>query len=356
MKISECIPSLGLSLASYKGAELIDRIGEETVKEVVINVLCGSNVRSLTEKLTRKRIALSNASLLVAFLNASKHIPNFSKNYTSLIQAELKRKRALTKEQKIYLNWMIGLTGKSVQNVLRGEQDDLDDYITELNLSINSTSTEAKEAFGEIKGSFFTDKLSLPLTWEVITQLFMAIGTQTLALRGSEKSMYGKIFEKFILGSVLTILGFEKYNEHSKDNMIFWLSDRGDKRESDATAIIAPGKGVRFDIGFIGPGNTEISLDKVSRFETEMQHGRQVHYMSTLVIVDRIGEGSRINEMAEKIGGQIIQMSMSCWVKEVAINLNKKAGFKHKILKMSDEESIEWVRTQMKSVNLKDFI
>ena len=65
---------------------------------------------------------------------------------------------------------------------------------------------------------------------------------------------------------------------------------------------------------------------------------------------------SRINEMAEKIGGQIIQMSMSCWVKEVAINLNKKAGFKHKILKMSDEESIEWVRTQMKSVNLKDFI
>ena len=54
MKIQNFIPDAGKNLTSYKGTELIDRIGESTVKEVVFNVLCGANIRTLTEKLTRK--------------------------------------------------------------------------------------------------------------------------------------------------------------------------------------------------------------------------------------------------------------------------------------------------------------
>jgi hypothetical protein len=37
----------------------------------------------------------------------------------------------------------------------------------------------------------------------------------------------------------------------SKTNMVFWLSQREDKRESDATILVRNGMGARFDIGFI---------------------------------------------------------------------------------------------------------
>ena len=54
-----------------------------------------------------------------------------------------------------------------------------------------------------------------------------------------------------------------------------------------------------------------------------MDFGRQLHYMSTIVILDRIGQNSRIKELASAINGEIVQMSMSYWVKEIAQILKK---------------------------------
>lgn len=119
--------------------------------------------------------------------------------------------------------------------------------------------------------------------------------------------------------------------------------------------LFKPGVGARFDIGFIGPGNTEISLDKVSRFEREMEFGKQHHFMSTIIIIDRIGEGSRIIELAKKIDGIIIQMSMNYWVKEVAAILQTKIGLKHEILKMSNADSLNYIQSRMKTIDLKGF-
>jgi hypothetical protein len=117
-----------------------------------------------------------------------------------------------------------------------------------------------------------------------------------------------------------------------------------------------PGVGVRFDIGFIGPGNTEISLDKVSRFEREMEFGKRNHYMSTIILVDRIGGRSRIEELARNIEGNIVQMSMSNWVKNVAVILNYNVKFKHPILTMDEKKSLAYIQKKMNSVNLKNFI
>lgn len=357
MAIVEFIPETGKKLAAYKGVELIDRIGENTVKEVVANVLCGSNIRSLTENLTRKRLALSNASLLMTYLEASNSINDFQENMSQLVGDELTNTR-LSKEEKQYLQWLVGLTGKSVQNVLRGGDNEFIEYLNDLELALAESAEEARRIFGDLTGTICISDKNTELSWPALTQIFTAIGAQTLAIRGSEKSIYGKLFEKFILGSLLTILGFSLVNidaitQHEK---IFWLSERGDKRESDATALISRGKGVRFDIGFIGPGNTEISLDKVSRFETEMEFGRQTHYMSTLIIVDRIGEGSRITEMANEIGGNIVQMSMAFWVRDVARILNETTGFQHNIQKMNDRDSLQFIRESMKSIDLRKFI
>ena len=356
-QIRDFIPDIGKQLASYKGAELIERIGKSTVKDVVCGVLCGSNIRSLTEILTRKRLALSNAALLATYLDAGNSIQGLQKNLLKLVGKELTKSK-LTNEEKQYLQWFAGLTGKGIQNILRGGKQEFIEYLGYLENSIEESAGEAKEAFGDLTGMFCANDKTTNISWRVLMQIFTAIGAQTLAIRGSEKSMYGKLFEKFILGSLLTILGFS-YSElghPERDKMIFWLSDRGNKRESDATILVKPGVGARFDIGFIGPGNTEISLDKVTRFEAEMEVGRQTHFMSTLIIVDRIGEGSRIAEIASEIGGNIIQMSMSFWVKEVAQILKQTAGFEHEILKMTDKESLKYIRDSVAKIELKNFI
>ncbi len=130
----------------------------------------------------------------------------------------------------------------------------------------------------------------------------------------------------------------------------------GYKRESDATALYEPGKGVRFDIGFIGPGNTEISLDKVSRFEREMDFGRQKHFMATFIIVDRIGDRSRIAELARKIDGTIIQMSMAFWPQVLSKKLGEVLGFQHPLQKMSGSEVESFIKLSMKSVNLQSLV
>jgi hypothetical protein len=241
--------------------------------------------------------------------------------------------------------------------VLRGDAENLKIYLTELEKTLSNSVKQSTEEFGDLQGQITIDKENYLVNWPSLLQLFLAIGAQTLALRGSEKSMYGKLFEKLILGSVLNILGFKfiDASDTSSSDKVFWLSQREDKRESDATLLIKAGVGVRFDIGFIGPGNSEISLDKVSRFEREMDFGRSKHFMSTIIIVDRIGDGSRIGDLAAKIDGNIVQMSMNYWVKEIAGLLHKKAGHVTPFIKLTNEESLPYIREQMKGIDLSAF-
>ncbi len=354
--ISQNIPRIGESLARYRGVEVIDRIGEDIVVEVVTSVLCGGNIRSLTEGLTRRRLTLSNAALFVTFLRSGQDIENFVDKIPEIVKTELRSR--IPNERKLFLQWCIGLTGKSIQNVLRNRDNEFDNYLNALEESLKQSTDKCKIDYGELEGILKIQGVECKVDWPFILYLFAAIGTQTLAIRGSEKSMYGKLFEKLILGSLLSLLGFRKIDRQNTDetNKVFWLSERGEKRESDATLLYEPGVGVRFDIGFIGPGNTEISLDKVSRFEREIELGRQTHYMSTIILVDRIGERSRIVQMAEAINGNIIQMSMTHWTKEVASILAEKIGFEHPILHLSNRESLEYIKEGMKRINLREFI
>ena len=78
--------------------------------------------------------------------------------------------------------------------------------------------------------------------------------------------------------------------------------------------------------------------------------------MSTIVIVDRIGQNSRIKELANAINGEIVQMSMSYWVKEIAQILKGKINFTHPILTMSNDDSLTFIREQIIKVKLQDFL
>jgi len=137
---------------------------------------------------------------------------------------------------------------------------------------------------------------------------------------------------------------------------VFWLSSRGERRESDATLIYEAGKGVRFDIGFIGRGNPEISLDKVSRFEREISLGRSTWYLSTIIIVDRIGANSRIQQLAEAIDGTIIQMSMGYWPQQVARELSRVLGYRHELVRMKQAEIGQYLRDKMDKVPLEELL
>lgn len=238
------------------------------------------------------------------------------------------------------LNWSLGLTDKAVQNVLRDDHLGLTGYTRRFLDTLRDTAETAKNEFGDLAGTLRVGDKEVPLDWFFLLYLATSIGSQTLTIRGSEKSLYGKLFEKLVLGSALHVLDFEFEPGGPTDlsRRQFWMSTT-EKRESDATLLMAPGKGVYFDIGFIGRGNPEIILDKVSRFERTAEFAEKEHDMVTFIIVDRIGARSRVEELAGRIDGTVIQMSLSYWPQLLAQRLRERFDdYRHEILDAEHEE------------------
>jgi hypothetical protein len=356
----DLMPPQMADLTKGEGPELVRRLGVETIREITRSILCGGNLRDSTESLTRKRIALTNAATLVTFIRGRKADSHFTERLAKIACDGLGVKRE--KWERWALLWILGLNDKAVQNVIRDDDNFLKEYATQYALSQKDAATMCGKEYGDLCGSIglgSNEKTSLD--WNFVLQLLATVGAQTLTIRGSEKSTYGKLFEKLVLGSLLHILGFRHIDKkdiasNADVSNCFWLSSRKDKRESDATLLIERGHGVRFDIGFIGRGNPEISLDKVSRFEREAEFGKTKWYMATIIIVDTIGEGSRIQELARKIDGVIIQMSMGTWPQLVAKELARKVGYKSNLCNMKRAELEAYISAKMKDISPEHFI
>lgn len=356
MKIVQHYPQKEKELLVSKGSGVIKKIGNEAVREAVLSVLSGENVRNSTEFITRRRLAISNGALLTMFLRGCNQDKNFIKDLSKKTVDELKTTKR--KDDKWILEWLLGLTDKAVQNILRDNPAELDNYRERLDETLGDAISDFEKNCGILEGNFKFEGVDTRISWALIMKIFLAIGAQTLTIRGSEKSTYGKMFERLVLGSLLEILGFrliDHNNPPEKLERVFWLSST-EKRESDATLIVKPGQGVRLDIGFIGRGNPEISLDKVTRFEREMTFGRQKHYMGTYIVVDRIGENSKIEELARGIGGEIIQMSLAYWPRTIAELLKKDVGYEHPILKMKDSELAEFLEKELDKVDVIKYV
>jgi len=95
--------------------------------------------------------------------------------------------------------------------------------------------------------------------------------------------------------------------------------------------------------------------DKVSRFEREMDFGRQKHFMATFIIVDRIGPRSRIVELAKKIDGTIIQMSMASWLKVLAEKLGHVLGFRHALQNMAPKDIEPYIKASLAKIKIEEF-
>ena len=320
--------------------------------------ITGRNVRDSTEPLTRRRIASLNLATVGMFVKGSATWEGFIERLPDIASETLQRKR-ITKANRSIALWVLGLTDKAFQNVLRDDPQALREYrqgyVRACREAISLCQDEQGALAGLLQlGSGFKTEIG----WLFMTYLLNTIGAQTLSIRGSDKSAYGKLFEKLILGSLLHILGFKHVlpERAKRFRRVFWLASRGERRESDATLLYEAGRGVRFDIGFIGRGNPEISLDKVSRFEREMSLGRSKWYMATIIIVDRIGPNSRIERLAKEIGGTIVQMSMAYWPQRVAVELEHALGYKHGLAKMKQSKIGPYLRAKLRKVPLEEFI
>lgn len=361
----DAIPPSSLSLVSYSGAQVIDKLGKDIIANVVASILVGENLRNLTESLTQRRILLMNSGLLVTFLKALSSRENFMAEMSAIIANELNeskltrdRAKKLSADERQYLLWFLGLTVKSVDNVTRGDEG-ISKYITELDANAASIAKTLEQTYGHIDLSVTLNKAKYSLQWPALLRCMLAMGAQTLSIRGSEKSIYGKLFEKLVLGSVLTILGGVYINktDTNRDRMAFWLSENDDRRESDATLLLRPGIGVFFDIGFIGKGNPEAAMDKLTRYDNMLQHGRRRNVMSTIILIDTIGQTSRAKRIAEETGGFIIQMSKSFWVKELAEKIYEvDQTFDSPLLHMTNNDTINHIKEQVAAIDIAKFL
>ena len=352
--LSEYIPRSGLSLVKYSRKQFIDKLGLEIVQRVVASILKGKNVRDLTEGLTQRRVLMLSASIITTYIEAMSSIENFENRLSEIIKSNITLK--LTSSEKSFLFWFIGLTQKSIQNVVRDSE--ISNYIDTFFFFFKEIAKDVERIYGPLSIPVHYNGKDIIVKWPNLLRCLLAVGAATLTTRGSEKSLYGKAFETMVLGSVLTILGFKHIDKSdiSKDNKVFWLSERKDKRESDATLLVRKGVGVRFDIGFIGKGNTEVSLDKVSRFERYMERGGTNHYTSTIILVDNIGENSRISTLAKEIDGIILQMREHYWVYKLALTLKSKCDYHAEILNDSMENSIHYIDEKMKHIDIREFL
>lgn len=364
MIIEELFPEKGKLVLTATGKEFIEKLGVETARQVILAVMLGENIRTQTEPLTRRRVAIATGAMIYLFAKGWASHDDFTEKLPALALQQMDGVSQSNKAVFWPAQWLIGLTGKSIQNVLRSHSDSRKGYIRDFEKAVNEASIICQEDFGDISLSMgcFIDGESKKnirnLSWKDLTYMSTAVGAATLTIRGSEKSTYGKLFERLIMGSVLTILGFEhvENSQSHKAEKVFWLSDSSDVRECDATIRLRPGKLARFDIGFIGKGNSEITKDKLSRFASEIEQSGKSNYSHSFIIIDKLSQTSKTIEAAGKSGAVIIQMSMQYWALELATRLQERLGYSAEILSLSEDQISSYLEKKLHEVPILNFL
>ena len=116
-----------IELLSASGEKLIRQVGMDVVRGVVYGILSGKNLRDSTEIITRRRIATLNLAILNMFLKGSETSSDFIQNLPHITSDILQRKK-IAKSERWVTQWMLGLTDKAFQNVLRDDPKALTEY------------------------------------------------------------------------------------------------------------------------------------------------------------------------------------------------------------------------------------
>ena len=129
MIIDDLYPEKGRVVLTANGKEFVERIGVETAKRVILAVLCGENIRAQTEPLTRRRVAIATGAMVSLFAKGWTENGDFTQMLSSLALEQMDNTPQSKKEIFWPAQWLIGLTGKGIQNVLRSNVELRQSYI-----------------------------------------------------------------------------------------------------------------------------------------------------------------------------------------------------------------------------------
>ncbi len=206
--IGQLFPKDSRLLLTGGGKEFIERVGVEAARQVILSVMQGENIRTQTEPLSRRRIAQVSGAIVALFANGHLQQEDFTRQLSALAIQQIVASKKNDNAAIWPAQWLIGLTGKSVQNVLRSNPESREAYIADFEAAVKEAAEKCQAENGDLEMTlgYVQDAAGrkVKLNWEDITRLTTAIGSATLTIRGSDKSIYGKLFERLILGSFLT--------------------------------------------------------------------------------------------------------------------------------------------------------
>lgn len=356
MGIYDKYNKLGKNSVKTTSSDFTNMVGEEGIRDILKKVFLGGNVRDVTEFITQRRLINSYSAMLDLYMREMGAQADVAESYAEYVVNDLMRAKGDARKLDL---WLLGLTGKGLDNIVR-TREKIADYQYSFAASINEAVDELENEYGELRGSIEINNRKLELNWRVLSLMLMSAGAQTLSVRGSAKSMNGKMFEKLVLGSILTIMGFdfmpELPSKIDRSKKYFWLSNLDEnERETDATVVYG-GVAVSIDIGFIGKGNPEITLDKVTRFNAYKQIGGIPHDMSTIIIVDTVGENSDLFHKADRVNGKVLQMKNIDWTIEFSKILCKIMNITHELSNMNPSDLDGYFEYKLKSIDMSKFI
>lgn len=259
---------------------LYDLNSADGVRKIVIALLQGYNYRLFTEGQTRTHL-LTNYEKLSNILKSLAGDPGSSEWNTSLMNE-------LDEQESDLAWWLLGLTTKTAKN-----------------LGLNRESR--KEALEEVIQHIISHTKDSSMDFSEAVLMLWG-GAATLSVRGSRKSTAGKTLERAFLRTALTILGLQEEED-------FWLNIPRDvevSREVDAELASKRGR-IRIEVGLIEAGNQEVIEDKIARVGS-----------GGIVIFDRIGTKSKIQETADNSQVKLIQIRNNRPLTELFLTLSDR--------------------------------
>ncbi|HET9919746.1 MAG TPA: hypothetical protein VFQ30_07900 [Ktedonobacteraceae bacterium] len=151
-QLSRLLSSHTLELLEGKGLDLLQQVGTDVIRQILLDILSGKNLRDSTELLTRSRIASLNIGLTSLFVKGVAQSPDFVRNLPALA-ADILSQKKLSKTERWLAQWVLGLTGKSVQNVLRDNPTLIERYQQRYVETCNEASINNTGSYGELVGT-----------------------------------------------------------------------------------------------------------------------------------------------------------------------------------------------------------
>lgn len=135
MSVYDEYNEIGRNNIKATSSDFINMVGEEGVKDIVKKVFLGDNVRDVTEFITQRRLINSYSAMLELYLKTFNLHNDSIKEFIEFIAKDLQKTKG---DAKLLDLWLLGLTKKGLDNIVRIEEN-IVDYQFSFESSVNDT-------------------------------------------------------------------------------------------------------------------------------------------------------------------------------------------------------------------------